>query len=146
MLIFLGKRVTPSTSNRRLDVDGTFVNKQKADFNGRKRAFLSPRCAGFKFYRDARGGADVDDRACPTLNEGRSGGVGEASEGGDVESDHVFHLPDVGLKQWGDGSKAGVVDEHGDTRIVPPFCFHFRQIRVVVEVRHDGSDLPSARA
>src|SRR5260370_41419021 len=51
MLIFLGKRVTPSTSNRRLDVDGTFVNKQKAHFNGRKRAFLSPRCAGFKWYR-----------------------------------------------------------------------------------------------
>ena len=26
------------------------------------------------------------------LNEGRSGGVGQASEGGDVESDHLFHL------------------------------------------------------
>jgi integrase len=56
------------------------------------------------------------------------------------------HLPDVGLKQWGDGSKAGVVDEHGDARIVLQLCFHFREIRLVVEVRHDGSDMPSARA
>ncbi len=48
------------------------------------------------------------DRACLPLNEGRSGGVGKASEGRDVESNHVLHLPDVGLKQRGDGSEAGV--------------------------------------
>src|SRR5712675_2969240 len=39
---------------------------------------------------------------------------------------------------------AGVVDEHGDARIVLQFCLHFRQVRLVVEVRHDGSDMPSA--
>jgi hypothetical protein len=81
----------------------------------------------------------------PSLTN-RSGGVGEAGEGGDVESDHVLHLPDVGLKQRGDGREAGVIDEHGDARIVLQLCFHFREIRLVVEVRHDGSDMPSARA
>lgn len=33
-----------------------------------------------RLHRDARGGADVDDRACATLDQGRSGSVGEASE------------------------------------------------------------------
>jgi hypothetical protein len=51
---------------------------------GKDICFGRPVHAVERFYRDARGGADVDDRACPTLNEGRSGGVGEASEGGDI--------------------------------------------------------------
>ena len=59
---------------------------------------------------------------------------GEASEGGDIEGNHVLHFPDVGLKQRGDGSEAGVIDEHGDARIVLQLCFHFREIRLVVEV------------
>jgi len=39
-----------------------------------------------------------------------------------------------------------VVDEHGDTRIFLQPCFHFREIHLVVEVRHDRGDVASALA
>lgn len=69
-----------------------------------------------------------------------------ASEGDDVKRNHFFHLLDVGIKQRSDGSEAGIVNEHGDARIVLQLCLDFRQIQLVVDVRHDGSDKPSARA
>jgi len=99
-----------------------------------------------RLYRDARGGADVDDRACATLDEGRGGSVGEARESADVESNHVFHLLDVGVEQRRDGSAAGIVDEHGDARIVLQLCFHPREILLVVDVRYDRSGAASGRA
>jgi len=99
-----------------------------------------------RLYRDASGGADVDDRACATLDEGRSGNVGEASESADVESNHLFHLLDVGFEQRCDGGEAGIVDEHGDARIVLQLCFHPREILLVVDVRYDRRGAASGRA
>src|SRR6266404_3354823 len=99
-----------------------------------------------RLYRDARGGADVDDRACATLDECRSGGVGEASEGDDVKSNHFFHPLDVGIKHRSDGSEAGIVNEHGDARIVLQLCLDSREIELVIDVRHDRNDVASGGA
>src|SRR5580704_17180330 len=63
-----------------------------------------------------------------------------------VESDHVFHLFDLGVEQRSDGSAAGIVDQHGDARIVLQLCFHPREILLVVGVRYDRSDAASGRA
>ena len=52
----------------------------------------------------------------------------QASERGNVESDHVFHFLDVGIEQRRDGSRAGIVDEQADARIVLQLCFHPRAL------------------
>jgi len=62
------------------------------------------------------------------------------------ESDHVFHLFDLAVEQRTDGSAAGIVDQHGDARIVLQLCFHPREILLVVGVRYDRSDAASGRA
>src|SRR4051812_42857818 len=96
--------------------------------------------------RDANDGADVDDGARATLYECWCHGVSQSRERDAVECDDLFHLFDVGIQQRRDRAATSVVDEHGDTRIFPQLCFHLREIYLVVEVRHDGRDVPSARA
>ncbi len=99
----------------RLDADAfgaKFVLEGKTE--GKDVCFRRPIYAVERLYLDACGGADVDDRACATLDECRSGGVGEAREGDAVECNHLFHFLDVGIKQSRDGSEAGIVDEQGD--------------------------------
>jgi hypothetical protein len=46
------------------------------------------------------------------------GVISTTRERGHVESDHLVHLLDVGIKQRRDRADAGIVDEHGDARIV----------------------------
>jgi len=99
-----------------------------------------------RLRRDADDGADVDDRAGATLDECRCRGISQSREGDAVECNHLFHFLDVGIKQRRDGGGTSVVDEHCDTQIFPQLCFHFREIYLVVEVRHDRSDVASARS
>src|SRR5258705_2320051 len=99
--------------------------------------------AGYTFLND---GADVDDRARPTLDECRCRGVRQPREGDAVECNYLFHFVDVSIEKRHDGADTSVVDEHCDTRIFLQLCFHFREIYLVVEVRHDRSDVASARA
>ncbi len=99
-----------------------------------------------RLRRYANDGADVDDRARATLDECRCRGVRQPREGDAVECNYLFHFVDVGIEKRHDGADTSVVDEHCDTRIFLQLCFHFREIYLVVEVRHDGGDVASARA
>src|ERR1700722_8786338 len=82
-------------------------------------------------HGDGHRRGDVDDGALAARHEGRSGGVGQASEGGDVQIDHRLHLVDVSLQDRGDGAGAGVVDQHGDVRILAKNSFDLGQARLV---------------
>ena len=62
---------------------------------------------------------------------------------GDVESDHLGHLLDIGIQQGRDGSGAGIVDEHRDDRIIPERLFPVRDVRLIVEIGRQGSDRAS---
>jgi hypothetical protein len=97
-----------------------------------------------RLRRDANGGADVDDCARTTLDECRCRGVSQSRESDGIECNHLFHFLDVGIKQRRDRGDTCVVDEHCDTRIFLQLCFHFREIYLVVEVRHDRGDVASA--
>src|SRR6266481_3361938 len=66
-----------------------------------------------------------------------------ARERGNVESDHVVHLLNVGIQQRRDGADASIVDEHGDGLIIPQRGFHLREIPLVIEVRWQRSDRAS---
>src|SRR4029077_9173095 len=51
----------------------------------------------------------------------------------------------VGIEKKHDGADTSVVDEHCDARIFLQLCFHFREICLVVEVRHYRGNVASTR-
>ena len=89
---------------------------------------------------DADHRSDVDDRACAARNEGGGGGIGQARERRDVQRDHRFHLIDVRVHERREGGRTGVVDEHGDARVVAKHGLDLRKRRFVAEIGGDHFD------
>jgi hypothetical protein len=73
----------------------------------------------------------------------RCGGISQAREHRNVESDHVVHLLDIGLQLRGNGADAGVVHGQRDARIVPQRRFNPRTRGLTVEIRGQHLDGPS---
>ena len=84
--------------------------------------------------RDAHHRSDVDDRPCAARDKCRSCCIGQARKRSNVESDYFVHLVNVGIQQWRNGGRAGIVDEHGDARIVPQRSLDLGELRPVAKV------------
>src|SRR5258708_12255613 len=78
--------------------------------------------------------SDVDGRARCPRNECRRGGIGQASERRNVESDHLVRHVALGIQQRRDGANAGIVDDHGDGLIFPQQPFDLLEICLVAAV------------
>ena len=66
------------------------------------------------FRRDRDDRRNIDDRAGAAGDKARDHRIRQPCQRGDVETDHVLHLVDVGSQQRCGGANTSVVDEQGD--------------------------------
>ncbi len=66
--------------------------------------------------------------------------IGRTPDPNQSNSDHRFHLGDIGGQKRADGRHARAVDQNSDVGIGAQYCFDTLGIRPVIEIRRDDVD------